>query len=295
MEKKFNRESYPFDILEKFGLTEGMLLDLPGYVHDIIERGGKSPLLPLTVSQPDGKTVRCYAKFALVDFDGEPEVMFYPKFKQADLAPFDELQREALLEGKVIVADVMDRFVTDEGVEDEQRIKAFVQLDQDTNTVVYTPTPTIARNISALSDVYGLDGDEIRRFWDGDLVMTRVRNDEGVEETVTIGVDLNTETGVLAVPGIAEQWIMAVRRRMPEYSFGMEGCWINRDGRLRYVHEEDFTSDIIEAQQESSRQQELLLHAKGRMHSGDEYEEPMGNHVNPADEYGYDASRGIGY
>lgn len=295
MEKKFNRESYPFDILEKFGLTEGMLLDLPGYVHDIIERGGKSPLLPLTVSQPDGKTVRCYAKFALVDFDGEPEVMFYPKFKQADLAPFDELQREALLEGKVIVADVMDRFVTDEGVEDEQRIKAFVQLDQDTNTVVYTPTPTIARNISALSDVYGLDGDEIRRFWDGDLVMTRVRNDEGVEETVTIGVDLNTETGVLAVPGIAEQWIMAVRRRMPEYSFGMEGCWINRDGRLRYVHEEDFTSDIIEAQQESSRQQELLLHAKGRMHSGDEYEEPMGNHVNPADEYGYDASRGMGY
>ena len=295
MEKKFNRESYPFDILEKFGLTEGMLLDLPGYVHDIIERGGKSPLLPLTVSQPDGKTVRCYAKFALVDFDGEPEVMFYPKFKQADLAPFDKLQREALLEGKVIVADVMDRFVTDEGVEDEQRIKAFVQLDQDTNTVVYTPTPTIARNISALSDVYGLDGDEIRRFWDGDLVMTRVRNDEGVEETVTIGVDLNTETGVLAVPGIAEQWIMAVRRRMPEYSFGMEGCWINRDGRLRYVHEEDFTSDIIEAQQESSRQQELLLHAKGRMHSGDEYEEPMGNHVNPADEYGYDASRGMGY
>ncbi len=295
MEKKFNRESYPFDILEKFGLTEGMLLDLPSYVHDIIERGGKSPLLPLTVSQPDGKTVRCYAKFALVDFDGEPEVMFYPKFKQADLAPFDELQREALLEGKVIVADVMDRFVTDEGVEDEQRIKAFVQLDQDTNTVVYTPTPTIARNISALSDVYGLDGDEIRRFWDGDLVMTRVRNDEGVEETVTIGVDLNTETGVLAVPGIAEQWIMAVRRRMPEYSFGMEGCWVNRDGRLRYVHEEDFTSDIIEAQQESSRQQELLLHAKGRMHSGDEYEEPMGNHVNPADEYGYDASRGMGY
>lgn len=295
MEKKFNRESYPFDILEKFGLTEGMLLDLPGYVHDVIERGGKSPLLPLTVSQPDGKTVRCYAKFALVDFDGEPEVMFYPKFKQADLAPFDELQREALLEGKVIVADVMDRFVTDEGVEDEQRIKAFVQLDQDTNTVVYTPTPTIARNISALSDVYGLDGDEIRRFWDGDLVMTRVRNDEGVEETVTIGVDLNTETGVLAVPGIAEQWIMAVRRRMPEYSFGMEGCWVNRDGRLRYVHEEDFTSDIIEAQQESSRQQELLLHAKGRMHSGDEYEEPMGNHVNPADEYGYDASRGMGY
>lgn len=295
MEKKFNRESYPFDILEKFGLTEGMLLDLPGYVHDIIERGGKSPLLPLTVSQPDGKTVRCYAKFALVDFDGEPEVMFYPKFKQADLGPFDELQREALLEGKVIVADVMDRFVTDEGVEDEQRIKAFVQLDQDTNTVVYTPTPTIARNISAFSDVYGLDGDEIRRFWDGDLVMTRVRNDEGVEETVTIGVDLNTETGVLAVPGIAEQWIMAVRRRMPEYSFGMEGCWVNRDGRLRYVHEEDFTSDIIEAQQESSRQQELLLHAKGRMHSGDEYEEPMGNHVNPADEYGYDASRGMGY
>ena len=295
MEKKFNRESYPFDILEKFGLTEGMLLDLPDYVHDIIERGGKSPLLPLTVSQPDGKTVRCYARFALVDFDGEPEVMFYPKFKQADLAPFDERQREALQEGKVIVTDVTDTFVNDEGVEDEQRIRAFVQLDQDTNAVVYTPTPTIARNISALSDVYALEAADIRRFWDGNLVMTHVRNDVGVEETVTIGVDLNTETGILAVPGIAEQWIMAVRRRMPEYSFGMEGCWVNRDGRLRYVHEEDFTSDIIEAQQEASRQRELQQYAKGRMYSGDDYEEPMGHRVNHTDDNGYDASRGMGY
>ena len=82
---------------------------------------------------------------------------------------------------------------------------------------------------------------------------------------------------------------------MPEYSFGMEGCWVNRDGRLRYVHEEDFTSDIIEAQQEASRQRELQQYAKGRMYSGDEYEEPMGHRVNHTDDNGYDASRGMVY
>ena len=61
-EKKFHREEYPLDILAEFGLSEQMVYDLPDFVHEIIEFGGKSPLLPLTIEQPFGFT-HLYAKF----------------------------------------------------------------------------------------------------------------------------------------------------------------------------------------------------------------------------------------
>ena len=48
-EKRFHREEYPLDILGEFGLTEEMILDLPDFVHDKIEMGGLSPLLPISI------------------------------------------------------------------------------------------------------------------------------------------------------------------------------------------------------------------------------------------------------
>ena len=37
-----------------------------------------------------------------------------------------------------------------------------------------------------------------------------------------------------------------MRRVMPRYSFGNDGCWLNKDGRLTYVPEEEFTKDILD-------------------------------------------------
>ena len=58
----FHREDYPFAILEEFGLTAQMILDLPESVHLRLQRGDFSPLLPIKIEQPNGYT-RCYAKF----------------------------------------------------------------------------------------------------------------------------------------------------------------------------------------------------------------------------------------
>ena len=91
-EKKFYREDYPLDILGEFGLTEEMIYDLPDFVHETIERGGKSPLLPISIEQPFGVT-RGYAKFSLVDTEDGIDVVFYPRFKQANLAVFGEEQK----------------------------------------------------------------------------------------------------------------------------------------------------------------------------------------------------------
>lgn len=41
---------------------------------------------------------------------------------------------------------------------------------------------------------------------------------------------------------------------MPKYSFGNDGCWVNQDGRLSYVSEENFTKDIMDALERLAKQ-----------------------------------------
>ena len=274
-EKQFSRQNYPLDILGEFGLSEEMIYDLPDFVHETIERGGKSPLLPICVEQPFGVT-RGYAKFSLIDTEDGIDVLFYPKLTKANLDAFNEEQKTALLAGKVIVADVDDPYITQEGVEDTQRIKAFVQLDKDTNGVIYAPTQAIGRNLNAVGNEYDLTGEDLQRFWEGGLVTVRETNDEGGDEPVTIGVDLSTETGVIVVPGTAEQWENIVRRPMPKYSFGSDGCWVNRDGRLSYVPENDFTKDIMDELESLAKKNGMVLHEPDTQRQDQNQQTPIG-------------------
>lgn len=253
-EKKFHRDDYPIEILAEFGLTEEMIYDLPDFVHQTIEMGGKSPLLPIRIEQPFGET-HAYAKFCLTDTDNGIDVLFFPKLKSINLDQFTELEKKMLLEGKVIVADIADG--KSEESDEPQLIKAFVQIDKDTNDVVYTPTQTIGRNLSAVAREYALEGMELQQFWVGKLVTVQESNGQGGTEHVTIGIDLFTDKGVVVIPGTAGQWERTVRRAMPEYSFGNDGCWVNRRGELHYVPENEFTKDILDALQNHSRNNEI--------------------------------------
>ena len=244
-EKRFHREDYPLDILAEFGLSEEMIYDLPDFVHETIEMGGKSPLLPITIQQPFGET-RLHAKFCLFETENGMDVLFFPKLKSINLDQFAEHDKKLLLAGKVIVSDIEDRKDgADEG-EELHIIKAFVQIDKDTNDVLYTPTQIIGRNLSAIAGEYDLDGEQLQRFWKGELVTITESNVQGVEEPVTIGVDLFTDKGVIVIPGTAEHWENIGRRTMPEYSFGNDGCWVNRHGQLQYVPDEEFTKEIYD-------------------------------------------------
>ena len=83
-EKRFHREDYPLNILAEFGLSEEMIYDLPDFVHETIEMGGKSPLLPITIQQPFGET-RLHAKFCLFETENGMDVLFFPKLKSINL------------------------------------------------------------------------------------------------------------------------------------------------------------------------------------------------------------------
>ena len=250
-EKRFHREDYPLDILSEFGLTEEMIYDLPDFVHENIEMGGKSPLLPITIQQPFGET-QLYAKFCLFETENGMDVLFFPKLKSINLDQFAEHDKKLLLAGKVIVADIEDRKEDADGVE-PRIIKAFVQIDKDTNDVLYAPPQVIGRNLSAIAREYDLDGEQLQRFWKGELVTITESNDQGIDEPVTIGVDLFSDKGVVVIPGTADLWENIVRRTMPEYSFGNDGCWVNRQGQLQYVPEDEFTKEIYDVLNRNAR------------------------------------------
>lgn len=254
-EKKFHREEYPLDILAEFGLSEQMVYDLPDFVHETIELGGKSPLLPLTIEQPFGCT-HLYAKFCLVETEDGMDVLFSPKLKEMNLEEFSEREKKLLLEGKVIVSEIEEKFVTEEDV---QRIKAFVQIDKDTNSVVYTPTQVIGRNLKNVSEEFNLSDEDLKKLSEGSLVTISEENEEGSPEYITIGIDLFSDKGVVLVPGQVEQWERAVRKSMPEYSFGNDGCWINRHGVLTYIPENEFTKDILDVMERQAKQAGMAM------------------------------------
>lgn len=256
--KKFYRDEYPFDILGEFGLTENMIYDLPDYVHERIEMGGKSPLLPITIEQPFGFT-HCSAKFCLTEMEDGIGVMFSPKLKSIDLSCFLKQEREKLLEGKVIVSDIEEAVTLEDGTEEKRKIKAFVQIDKDTNSVVYAPTQIIGRNIQTITNEFELSDEDLQGFWNGELITIETPDADGNQAYITIGIDLFSEKGVVLVPGNASHWQKATHKVMSEYSFGNDGCWVNRHGLLTYIPEEEFTSDILDALEIQSQQSGLPL------------------------------------
>lgn len=256
--KKFHRDDYPLDILGEFGLTENMIYDLPDFVHERLEMGGMSPLLPIRIEQPFGYT-HCRARFCLVELEDGVDVTFAPKLKAADLTNFLPEERDLLLQGKVIVADVEETVTKDDGTEEKRKIKAFVQVDLDTNNVVYTPTQIIGRNLQTVAYEFDLTDEDIEGFYKGQLVTIETPDSHDKPVYLTIGVDLFSDKGVLLLPGNGARWEKVVHKSMPEYSFGSDGCWVNKHGLLTYYAEEEFTQDIMDALGKQMRQSGLPI------------------------------------
>lgn len=245
----YKLEQFPFETLEEYGLTREMIEDLPDHVLDTIINGGRSPLLPITVRTMEGYS-NLYAKFRVLDTtddSGKLDIIFYPKLNEAPIHQFTDEQQKMLLDGKVIETDMTHKI---DGTDQTCKERCYVQLDRDTNHVFYVATPIIARNLIAVDNTLGIPFLDFQKILEGDVVAI----DE--PEYVAIGIDLFTDTGVLVCAGDEESWKKIVGKRMPKYSFGLEGCWINEKGFLRYVKEEDFDLDIIEARHRLKTQNE---------------------------------------
>lgn len=251
-EKRFHRQNYPWKILGEFGLTEEMISDLPDFVHDTLEAGCKSPLLPIAIKQPFGFT-HCYAKFRLIETEHGTDVMFSPKLKETDLSSFSDSEKQSLLDGKVIVTNIEETYSVDDETQKLQIVRVFVQLDKDTNGIVYVPTQIIGKNLQTLSNDFDLSDEDLQSLLAGELITVSTSDSEDQTGNVTIGIDLFSERGVAMASGDKRRWEQIARKPMPEYSFGNDGCWINHGGKLSYLPENEFTDEIFDAMKRNAR------------------------------------------
>ena len=253
---KISRVDFPFDFLAQYGLEQEMIEDLPESVLATIEAGLFSPLLPVYIRQPFGKT-NFRAKFRLErDEYDEIRVIFHFQKSEADFSKYNlnDEQLTALSQGKVVLCSLEEEYENELGEYDTRQMKCFVQMDKETSSVFYVPTPVVARNLSKVADSYNLANEDMERILNGDLV--NVSDESG--EPVTIGIDLSTVTCVRVICCTPDQWPLIVHPEIPTYSFGNEGCWVNKDGELKYVYEQDFTDEINEALVMQSRLNGLL-------------------------------------
>lgn len=245
-EPKYNELQIPYAVLERFGLTEQMITDLPSIVvHDILD-GRRSPVLPVTIIDEEGNKISSRTRFALVQQeDGQLDVMFYPQMQRENLERFTPENQERLLAGHV----VQDKYARSDG----ESISAFLHLDSGTKQVIIVPAEVIGRNLDLLQREYKLSNAELSCLKNGEP-LTVIDNDD----EMTMGIDLKSRTGIRFCLGDAQKWKQQENTVWEKYNFGLYGCWqADADGNLSYTPEEEYDEEMWnELKKKGMRQQE---------------------------------------
>lgn len=240
MNYSFEENEMPFDILERFGLTQTMIEDLPTDVLQNIYNGRKSPVLPVHITADDGEEVKARTRFSLVRTEeGGVDVLFYPQLDEYDLKLFNESQSQNLLAGKPIIGHLESNEVGK-----ELGGKSFFQIDPESKQVLCVPMPVIGRNMQYVADRYHLRGAEMQKLQNGDALSILNVDDE----EITMGIDLNSKTGIRFAAGDEQTWKREAKREWDKYNFGAFGCWVVEDGDLDYIHEEDYSEEMWQEQ-----------------------------------------------
>lgn len=251
---KINNSEIPYGVLQTFGLTRNMIDDLPMDVLSQILCGQRSPVLPVEVVGENGERVRSKARFSLVyGEDGGGDIVFHPVFQpigekicmvtrdastgkeKLKVVDTRTIYSDAVIEGLKSGRAIMDYMIADDG----RKVKAFLQLDPETNEVLAVPTPVIGRNLQALVNEMGLTVAETNCIQNGE-VLTIAQE----EEQVSVGIDLNSPTGLRFEKGGEKRWKEGGARQWNKYSVGLFGCWMMDGGELSYIQEEEYTEEI---------------------------------------------------
>lgn len=228
--ERFTRQEIPYDVLQKFGLTQMMIDDLPENVTKRFLAGRTTPVLPIITENAEGETVQSHARISLVRLnDGNVDVCFAPQWVDEDLQAFNKEQQDKLILGEVIVTDMPGKG------------RCFIQYDDAISQVMAVPVELISQNISLLARSFTLSDDAREKLENGGIIELEIN-----QNILSAGIDLNEITGIRVANGDIYTWQEDAKAdRLPKYNFGIYGCWIADDENvLSYVAEDDFTDEI---------------------------------------------------
>lgn len=246
MNQQYNYEEIPYKTLLGFGLSGRAILSLPKKSLDRFLSGKPSPLMKFSVTD-DGRKYTFRSRLLLVTkSDGAVDVMFMPKLRKVlREADFNRAQRMALANGRPFLAELREIHPSaPDGTAMPVKVRCMVQVDRDTDNLLSVPAKVIGRNIKTIMVDYGLNQMQVKKIMAGDIV-TIPWNDG---DKISIGIDLAASTGFIICHGDEKAFLAEAGRDIEQYTFGDGGCWVNNDGCLEYVEEEDFNDKIKAAQ-----------------------------------------------
>ena len=188
--QRIEENEIPYEELGKFGLTQEMIDDLPEPIMNKLLGGMRTPLLPIEQVDWDGVIHKDFARIRLVKEVEQVHPMFLPVKNQGNLEYFTGEQKEALKNGKVLKV-----------ILPSNNSWNYVQLDSATNSIISVKSNLVDNNLSLLAHNMGMDENYIQELENGKVVTL-----EKDDQKLSVGLDLNEETGILSVNGDAQTW-----------------------------------------------------------------------------------------
>lgn len=233
--EKFNPKEIPYGLLQKFGLSQEMVDDLPTCVMRQLLSGRPTPVLPVVTENVEGLRVQSLARISLVRLDdGTVDVCFAPQWEDEDLTKFTPGQQEKLRAGAVTTAMMPGKG------------QCYIQFDDNISQVMAVPADIIRQNVSIITRSMDIEENDKEALEEGGVIQTDING-----QMVSVGIDLNEFSGVRIADGDIITWQEDAKAdRLPRYNFGIYGCWIaDDDNVLSYVADEDFGPELIAEQQ----------------------------------------------
>ena len=195
--RSFLTSELPYRKLKKLGISEEKMLTGPPRTMERLLKGHLSPLMKLSYTNKKGEAKIIFLKLQLERMaDGKVDLKVYPRkkdiregntYKSFHLTKSEE---EALKRGEVVTKKVMSK---------GKHSINFIQLDRETNHLLYTKTKNLVVP-NSLNDIE-LSLDQKRRIKEGKPVELSIG-----ETKITAGVDLQNIQGFKVMKGDLNEW-----------------------------------------------------------------------------------------
>lgn len=228
----FLETEIPYDSFDRMGFSQEMIDDLPESIMDKLLSGEKTPLLASKINDNNGNPMRACIWLERNE-NGTVEAMYRPYDNVRDYSEFSKSEQKTLLSGGVVRTTL------------KGNVPSYYQMDEQTNRILSCPVDCLKSNIDGF--IQNFAHVDVKKFEDGKPQTLQ----EG-ENAITFGIDLSDSKGFRFVNGTEVDWKEEKgKENLPKYNFGIYGCWtVDNDNNLSYVSEENYTDDIVKAQNE---------------------------------------------
>ena len=219
-------EPVPFDKFAKIGIYPKDLMRMPKDLREAILSGELSPLMCVNVPVGDNSAVSIPMKIQLAhDKDGRLQLLTYQIYRELDNnLKLNDTELERVRKGDVIQKEFQ---------EDGKRKMRYVQLDKETNALMYRDVATVnfeekLQEVDKIKDI-GLGIGQKEALVSGKPVELEVG-----DQKVTVGVDLRQPVGFKVMQGDMEEWKRQQAIRYDDVHEGYIGYVQTDENRWEY-------------------------------------------------------------